>query len=209
MRVNRFVLSAALVVVALVLQVSVLARLHLPGAVPDLLMLVVLALALTYGHVAGCLVGFFAGLLADLAPPADHAAGRYALVLCVIGYAAGLLRPDSGQVRSAAMPMALVAVAAVVSTLLYAIVGAGVGDTAARHVGVVNLVITATVYDLILAPFTVPWIMKLARRLDRDPLAGDALSGPGSSPIRFVSATGRGPRLGPQRGGRLLKGLKK
>jgi rod shape-determining protein MreD len=209
MRLNRLVLSAALVVVALVLQVSVLARLHLPGAVPDLMLLVVLALALTYGHVGGCLVGFCAGLLADLAPPADHAAGRYALVLCVIGYAAGLLRPDSGQMRSAAVPMAVVGGAAIVSTLLYAVVGAGVGDTAARHVGLVSLVITATIYDLILAPFTVPWIIKLARRLDRDPLAGDALTGPGSSPIRFVSSTGRGPRLGAQRGARLLRGLRK
>ncbi|MDI5964771.1 rod shape-determining protein MreD [Streptomyces sp. SL13] len=209
MRVNRIVLSAALVVVALVLQVSVLARLHLPGAVPDLLMLVVLGLALTYGHVAGCLVGFGAGLLADLAPPADHAAGRYALVLCVVGYAAGLLRPDGGQTRSAVMPLAVVAVAAIASTLLYAGVGALVGDTAARHVGLVKLLFTATIYDLLLAPFTVPWIMKLARRLDRDPLAGDTLGGSGNSPIRWVSTSGRsGTGLGPQRGG-LLKGLKK
>src|SRR3954471_9968128 len=104
MRVNRILLSTALIVVAMVLQVSVLARLHLPGAVPDLLLLVVLGLALTYGHVAGALIGFGAGLLADLAPPADHAAGRYALVLCVIGYAAGLAKPDSGQLRSATRP---------------------------------------------------------------------------------------------------------
>ena len=77
MRINRVLLPAALVVVALVIQVSVLSRLHLPGAVPDLLLLVVLALAMTYGHVEGALIGFGAGLLADLAPPADHAAGRF------------------------------------------------------------------------------------------------------------------------------------
>ena len=102
MRVNRILLSSSLIVVALVLQVSVLARLHLPGAVPDLLLLTVLGLALVYGHVGGALVGFAAGLLADLAPPADHAAGRYALVLCVIGYLAGLVKPETGQVKSAA-----------------------------------------------------------------------------------------------------------
>ena len=156
MRMNRIVLSTALVVVALVVQVSVLARLHLPGAVPDLLLLVVLGLALTYGHVGGCLIGFGAGLLADLAPPADHAVGRYALVLCVIGYLAGLARPDSGPLRSAAMPMVVVAAAAIASTLLYAGVGALVGDTAARHVGIAKLMFTATVYDLLLAPFVVP-----------------------------------------------------
>ncbi|MGV9241860.1 rod shape-determining protein MreD, partial [Streptomyces nigra] len=101
MRVNRILLSTSLVVVALVVQVSVLARLHLPGAVPDLLLLTVLGLALVYGHVGGALIGFGAGLLADLAPPADHAAGRYALVLCVIGYLAGLFKPDNGKLKSA------------------------------------------------------------------------------------------------------------
>lgn len=116
MRVNRILLSSSLIVVALMIQVSVLARLHLPGAVPDLLLLTVLGLALVYGHVGGALIGFGAGLLADLAPPADHAVGRYALVLCVIGYLAGLVKPESGQVRSATGPMAVVVAAAVGST---------------------------------------------------------------------------------------------
>lgn len=69
MRVNRVILSAALIVVALVIQVSVLARLQLPGAVPDLVLMTVLGLALVYGHLGGAFVGFAAGLLADLAPP--------------------------------------------------------------------------------------------------------------------------------------------
>lgn len=73
MKFNRILLSATLIVVALVVQVSVLARLQLPGAVPDLVLLTVVALALAYGPVSGSLIGFTAGLLADLAPPADHA----------------------------------------------------------------------------------------------------------------------------------------
>ena len=161
MRINRILLSTPLVVVALVIQVSILARLQLPGAVPDLLLLVVLGLALVYGHVSGALVGFGAGLLADLAPPSDHAIGRYALVLCVIGYIAGLTRPDNGQHRSATVPLVVVVGAAIGSTLLYAGVGALVGDTAARHVGLVGLLLTATLYDLLLAPFTVPLVMAL------------------------------------------------
>ncbi|MGW1984731.1 rod shape-determining protein MreD [Streptomyces collinus] len=201
MRVNRILLSTALVVVALVVQVSVLARLHLPGAIPDLLLLTVLGLAMVYGHVGGALVGFGAGLLADLAPPADHAAGRYALVLCVTGYFAGLIRPENGRLRSATGPMAVVVAAAVGSTLLYAGVGALVGDTAARHVGLTGLLFSAALYDLLLAPFVVPGIMWLARRADNDPLtetspaakAGDISSG-------WLSS-GTGLRIGSQRGG--------
>ncbi|MDK1474399.1 rod shape-determining protein MreD [Streptomyces sp. 549] len=205
MRFNRTLLSVTLVVVALVVQVTVLARLQLPGATPDLLLLTVLALALVYGHTSGALIGFGAGLLADLAPPADHAVGRYALVLCVVGYAAGLTKPETGQHRSATAPMLVVAAAALSSTLLYAGVGALVGDTAGRHVGLGGLLFTATLYDLLLAPFTVPLIMALARRADNDPLAepapGSAASG-GEGAFGLLGAGGgRFAKSGSRRNG--------
>ncbi|QNP63293.1 rod shape-determining protein MreD [Streptomyces genisteinicus] len=205
MRVNRMLLSTTLVVVALVIQVTVLARLQLPGAVPDLMLLTVLGLAMVYGHVAGAFIGFGAGLLADIAPPADHAAGRYALVLCVIGYLAGLVKPENGQqLRSATGPMAVVVAAAIGSTLLYAGVGALVGDTAARHVGLGNLLFTAAVYDLILAPFTVPLIMWLARRSENDPLAENQNSG-GTDVASGWLSSGTGLRIGAQRSGLRIK----
>ncbi|RFC74323.1 rod shape-determining protein MreD [Streptomyces sp. AcE210] len=206
MRFNRLLLSTTLVIVALVVQVCVLARLQLPGAVPDLVLLTVVGLALVYGHVGGAFIGFGAGLLADLAPPADHAAGRYALVLCVVGYLVGLAKPDNGQLRSAFGPMVVVVAAAIGSTLLYAGVGALVGDTAARHVGIGSLLFTAALYDLLLAPFTVPFIIALARRADNDPLAD---SSPGAGKAADVTAgwlsSGTGLRIGNQRGGIRLK----
>ncbi|MEV5969952.1 rod shape-determining protein MreD [Streptomyces sp. NPDC051921] len=203
MKFNRILLSAVLVVVALVVQVSVLARLQLPGAVPDLVLLTVVGLALAYGHVTGALVGFTAGLLADLAPPADHAAGRYALVLCVVGYLCGLARPENGRLKSASGPMAVVVVAALGSTLLYAGVGALVGDTAARHVGLGFLLFTAALYDLLLAPFTVPLIMALARRAENDPLAEAGTNGADVASGWLSSGTGL--RIGTQRSGLRVK----
>ncbi|MFD5426243.1 rod shape-determining protein MreD [Streptomyces sp. NPDC127084] len=200
-RFNRMLLATPLVIVALVIQVTVLARLQLPGAVPDLILLVVLALALVYGHTSGALIGFGAGLLTDLAPPADHAVGRYALVLCLIGYCAGLLKPENGRLNSATGPMAVVVGAAIGSTLLYAGVGALVGDTAARHVGLGSLLFTAALYDLLLAPFTVPVIMALARRAESDPLA-ESQSGGGDVSGGWTSF-GTGLRIGGQRGGAL------
>lgn len=199
MRFNRILLSAPLVVVALVIQVSALARLHLPGAVPDLVLLTVVALAMVYGHVGGCLIGFGAGLLSDLVPPADHAAGRYALVLCVVGYLAGLAKPENGRLKSATGPMAVVVAAAIGSTLLYAGVGALVGDTAARHVGLGSLLFTAALYDLLLAPFVVPVVMALARRLDNDPLS-ETSSAKASDVSTGWLSSGTGLRIGSQRG---------
>jgi rod shape-determining protein MreD len=208
MRFNRLLLATALVVVALVVQVSVLARLHLPGAVPDLVLLTVLAFALVYGHVGGALIGFGAGLLSDLAPPADHAAGRYALVLCVVGYLAGLAKPENGRLKSAAGPMLVVVAAAIGSTLLYAGVGALVGDTAARHVGLGSLLFTAALYDLLLAPFVVPGIMWLARRAENDPLAESGSSGKTADVASGWLSAGTGLRIGSQRGGLRAKAVK-
>ncbi|GAA1175125.1 rod shape-determining protein MreD [Streptomyces hebeiensis] len=206
MRFNRVLLSTTLIVVALVVQVTILARLQLPGAVPDLMLLVVLALAFVYGHVSGALIGFGAGLLADLAPPADHAAGRYALVLCVIGYLAGLAKPEKGQMRTALGPMIAVVAAALGSTLLYAAVGALVGDTAARHVGLGGLLFTAAVYDLLLAPFTIPLVMALARKAENDPLAETQSGGGGGGDVAAGwLASGTGLSIGGQHGGLRLR----
>ncbi|MGH3310292.1 MAG: rod shape-determining protein MreD [Streptomyces sp.] len=179
MHLNRILLSTTLVIGALLVQVSVLARLQLPGAVPDLLLLVVLGLAMVYGHTTGAVIGFAAGLVADLAPPAEHAVGRYALVLCVVGYIAGLTKPDTGQHRSATVPMLVVAIAAVSSTLLYAGVGTLVGDAAAAQAALLPLLLTAALYDLLLAPFVVPLIMWLARHTERGPVTSDT-AGAGS-----------------------------
>ncbi|MET9849523.1 rod shape-determining protein MreD [Streptomyces ossamyceticus] len=205
MRFNRMLLSTTLVIVALVIQVSVLARLHLPGAVPDLVLLTVLGLALVYGHVGGALIGFGAGLLSDLAPPADHAAGRYALVLCVIGYLAGLAKPETGRLKSATGPMVVVVVAALGATLLYAGVGALVGDDAARHVGLPSLLFTAALYDLLLAPFVVPGIMALARRAENDPLAETNNAAKAADVSAGWLSSGTGLRIGSQRGGLRMK----
>jgi rod shape-determining protein MreD len=167
----RALYAAVLIVVGLVVQVSVLARLGLPGAVPDLLMLVVIGMAMTWGPTAGCVVGFAAGLCADLAPPADHAAGRYAFVLCLAGYAAGLFAQRGRLPRQSVVTTILVVVVlAALTTVLYAGVGALVGDTAARNVGLGRLMTTAVVYDALLAPFVVPLVMAGARRIAPQPL---------------------------------------
>lgn len=87
---RAIVVCAALLSLALAIQVSFLARLGLPGSTPDLVLVVVAGIALTYGATTGAVAGFAGGLLVDLAPPADHAVGQWALVLTLAGYAAGL-----------------------------------------------------------------------------------------------------------------------
>ena len=84
---RRAVLSAILLAAALVLQLTVVNRLPLPGGgAPDLVLLTVVALGLCGSPAAGAVTGFCAGLGLDLAPPGSYLIGEYALVFCLIGY---------------------------------------------------------------------------------------------------------------------------
>src|ERR1041384_5932114 len=95
MRALRVAVAAALVALALVLQVAVFPHLAWQGIVPNFCLLVVVAAALVRGPSFAATLGFFAGLLLALAPPADHVVGRWALALVVVGYVAGLMRQDT------------------------------------------------------------------------------------------------------------------
>ena len=109
---------AVLVLLAVVLQVSVLSQFAVRGVVPDLALVLVVAVGLARGPRTGALTGFGAGLLLDIAPPADHVAGRWALALVVVGYLAGRVRQDAS--RSSLVALATVAAGSFVGTSVFA-----------------------------------------------------------------------------------------
>jgi len=76
-------------------QLGPFSQLALGGVVPDLALLIVVAAAIARGPSYGALLGFAAGLTLDVAPPADHTMGRWALALAVVGYLAGQVRDDA------------------------------------------------------------------------------------------------------------------
>ena len=94
MTLARTLTAVAAVVVALVLQVTVFPHVAWQGIVPNLVLLVVVAAALVRGPEFAAVLGFVGGVALDLAPPADHVAGRWALALVIVGYLAGRLRQD-------------------------------------------------------------------------------------------------------------------
>jgi rod shape-determining protein MreD len=162
--VTRVAVAAALVLAALALQVTLLSRLPVPGATPDLLLLVVVGLGLSHGPGFGLGAGFGAGLAADLVPPADHEIGRWALVLTVLGYLAGLARDETR--RSAFVPLVVVAVTAAGSVLLFAGVGALMDDAHVTWAAVSRLLPTAVLYDVVLSAFALPVVLAAVRRVE-------------------------------------------
>lgn len=168
MTARRVYFASAVVLLALLLQLTLLARLGLPGATPDLLLVVVVALAIAYGPLEGMLIGFFAGLTADLIPPADHALGRFAFVICLVGYLAGRVRGEAA--RSALGSVLFVAMAAVGAAVIGGGLAEAMGEADGLRRSVLQLLPTAVLYDVVLAPFVVPTVIRLANRIE--PAAG-------------------------------------
>jgi len=157
-------LTAFLVVsLALVLQVSLFPHLAWQGIVPNLCLLVVVGAALTRGPQAAIVLGFLAGVALDLAPPADHVAGRWALALVIVGYVAGRVRQD---VRPTAVAVVgTVAASSFIGTSVFAITGLILRDPLLDVGQVLEVILIAVVWDVLLTPFVLPPVMTLFNRL--------------------------------------------
>ena len=103
MRPRRWIpLRAALVVLAaLLLQVSLAADLRVAGAIGDLVLVVVVAAALTGGADRGATYGFAAGLLFDLVVDAPF--GLTPLTYALVGYGVGLAGAAIQRTRCSAL----------------------------------------------------------------------------------------------------------
>jgi rod shape-determining protein MreD len=161
--VARVAAVAAVVIVALALQSTLLARLTLLGVIPQLVLVVVVSLAYTDGERVGVVAGFTAGLLQDLLLPPQSILGLTALVYTFIGYGAGRLRqfapPDSVWT-----PVLAVAAASAVAEAGYALLSIIMGRTwvALAYTGkVAGLVV---VYNTLLTPFVFPVTRRVADR---------------------------------------------
>ena len=160
----RTVVAVGLLVVALTLQVGLFAQLAISGVVPNLAQLVVIGAAIVRGPQYAVLLGFVAGLLVDLAPPADHVAGRWALAFVVAGYLAGLVRRDAEE--SALAAVATVAGCSFAATSVFALSGLLLGDDGVTAARVFTVIPLSVLYDVILAPVVLPLVIAAFRRLD-------------------------------------------
>ena len=211
---RRAALAAALLLLAVLIQVTLLSDLPWPGAAgPDLVLVVVVALALTGGPVEGMLAGFCAGLALDLAPPATHLIGQYALVFCLVGYGCGRIGGHLGE--SAWAPIGVVAIGSAAGELLFALTGMIFGDLDVTWSAVGHVLPASVLYDVLLSPFVLYAVIRAramaapavdaqglasfsggsASQRVTPGLAGSAALFSGSGAVLRDSGTGRPPRL--------------
>ncbi|MDX6307646.1 MAG: hypothetical protein QOI06_692 [Nocardioidaceae bacterium] len=155
---------ALLIVFTVTLQVSVFSHFAFDGVAPDMALLLVIGAALVRGPTYAALVGFAAGLVLDLAPPADHTAGRWALALVVVGYVSGLAKADGAQ--SVIGTLTIVASGAFIGTSLFALSGLVLGEPSVTVSSALQVVPIAILYDVVLTPFVVPLLLVVFRRLE-------------------------------------------
>ena len=161
---RRVLVLAAVVVVAVLLQSTVLAELRLAGVRPDLLVLTVVAVAMASGPTSGAVFGFSAGLVGDLL--FDLPVGVSALVYTAVGFAVGTARVYVTSHRPV-VHLALAGAASLASVwcsgLLLRVFDLSSWEAVARSGPLVAL------YNLLLAPFVYPVVRALAERVPAKP----------------------------------------
>lgn len=165
---------------ALLLQVTVLPHFAWQvggmGVVPDLVLLVVVAVALATDTRYAVLTGLCAGLMLDIAPPADHVAGRWALALLVVGYVIGRLAHDNtadavrvepSSTQRPPLPLVLAAAAggSFIGTSVFALSGLFLSDGSAGVGDLLPVAMIALLLDVVAALLVVPAVWWLLRRL--------------------------------------------
>lgn len=165
MKLVRGLVALLVLLVAVVLQVSFFPHIAWHGVVPDLVLLVVVAVGLTRGSRSAALVGFAGGLMLDLAPPADHLTGRWALALVAVGYLVGLVRtPGQGRRPEPVLVVGAAAAASFLATSIFGLTGLVLQDPVVSVPDMLQVILVALVWDVLLTPLLVPPMMAVLRR---------------------------------------------
>ncbi len=145
---------AGLLVLALVLQTTVVPDLRILGVCADLLLLCTVCAALVGGPELGGLVGFAAGLLADLFL-ATTPLGLSALTFSVVGYAVGSIRRTMLQEGWLLAP-ATAFVASAAGVVIFVLAGVMDGQSQLTRMGPAGIVKTALLVGVMNAIVAAP-----------------------------------------------------
>ena len=163
MIIRQLVVIGSLLLAAVVLQTTVLSRIGLPGATPDLVVVTVVAVALALGPGPGALTGFLGGALLDIATPSDAIVGLASIVLVGVGLVVGVsLDRDEFNIWVTSLVAGAACGAADLAT---ALLSAVLGSERIIWDVVPGVTLTTVLYGLILGRVMIPLVGLLSRRL--------------------------------------------
>ncbi|MHB9003005.1 MAG: rod shape-determining protein MreD [Coriobacteriia bacterium] len=153
--------SAIVLLAAFLLQVAIAPQMAIGSAVPNMILLAVVSVALTNGAAAGATAGFMGGLAFDLIGLAP--VGPAALVMAVVGYIAGSLHTNMFA-EGWRLPVTVVALASLFAEFSYAVVLAVVGAGAPLGSAFVSIMLPTAVYNVVLVMLVFPLMARFLRR---------------------------------------------
>ena len=150
-------IALLLAVTAVVLQTTLFVEVHPFGVSPNLVVLVVIAVARHLDPDPAVLFGFSAGLLTDLL--GSDPLGLWALVMTVVAFATLRLRE-----RTETAPLLTIVVVLALTffgEVLFVLVGTLFGEKLLSQNGVARIVVLTSVYNAILATAVIPLVNRL------------------------------------------------
>jgi len=153
------------VLTAAVLQTALFPALTLFGFRPDLLLLVVLAIALREGPTSGAVWGALAGLLTDLLVT-QAPLGLGVLVFTGVGYGVGQARPYLAP-GSVSAPLLLAFVSGAIGTAGYGALASLLGEDRVTSTLLLQASLAVALYNTLLAPIVFGVVRRLFERFPR------------------------------------------
>jgi rod shape-determining protein MreD len=161
---------SVIVITALLLQVGVVPQFQVVGVTCDIMLLVAMCAGVVGGPERGAIVGFWCGLLLDLAR-GTGALGLSALAYTVAAAAVGALMIQVLQMRRL-LAMVVVAAGSAAGTLLYAVGGELFGENTLETPRLWTIIAVVALVNGLLAPLALRPCRWAERRDDSAPVLG-------------------------------------
>jgi rod shape-determining protein MreD len=158
--------AGALFFLAAVLQVTIVSSIGILGGSPDLVLVALVAIALTQGSIFGAFAGFWAGLLLDVATLGTL--GFTSLLLTLAGFWIGRYGETTGRDRAHA-PLLSVAVVTVLYAVGSVVLHFMLRDPAPARVALVDVLPASVALNLLLAFPVFSLVRRLFAPPDRRP----------------------------------------
>lgn len=149
------------VFLAVLFELTLLSRLGIPGATPDLVVVTVVAIAFAMGPLQGAMAGFAAGVLIDLSPSSDTLVGVNAIIYLVIGFVAGFWVDPRD--RTLPIMIGIAALSTGAAALGTAIVDTALGSDRVNWAEVPWITLSSALYGVLLSALVIPLIDRISR----------------------------------------------
>ena len=148
MTVRSALRTLLVIAVVLVIQSTLMLDITIAGAHPDLMVLLPIAAGIAVGAEEGAIVGFVSGMAADLLLPTPFGLG--ALVGCLVGFGVGYA---TGSITREVwwFPAVVALAASAVWVMLYAVLGAVLGQGQFLQVDLAAVVLVVAAFNAVLA----------------------------------------------------------